>query len=204
MGSSRPLLVILTVDSGVASAAPGANLYFKARLEESWLETEKVAAVPAPSFGTELAWEVGEEQVRELRRKRAAVRLKVCREQELLRHQMLDIRTAVRVQESGQAATTPHRLKGCSVATGQSRTGAGPGAAERGGQAHGGRGGGGLPHPWAGGGRGQGVLPARAQHPGYGQMGQARLPQLCRSSPCSSLPRFSLCVTLQSATLLSS
>ena len=117
MGSSRPLLVILTVDSGVASAAPGANLYFKARLEESWLETEKVAAVPAPSFGTELAWEVGEEQVRELRRKRAAVRLKVCREQELLRHQMLDIRTAVRVQESGQAATTPHRLKGCSVAS---------------------------------------------------------------------------------------
>ena len=35
-------------------------------------------------------------------------------------------------------------------------------------------------------------------------MGQARLPQLCRSSPCSSLPRFSLCVTLQSASLLSS
>ena len=102
-------------------------------------------AVPAPSFGTELAWEVGEEQVRELRRKRSAVRVEVLREQELLGHKMLDIRTAVRVQESGQAATTPHRLKGCSVA---SLTGAGPGAAGRGGQAHGGRGGVGLPHPW--------------------------------------------------------
>ena len=157
MGSSRPLLVILTVVSGVDfPAAPGAQLYMK------------VAAVPAPSFGTELAWEVGEEQVRELRRKRAAMKVEVLREQELLGHKMLDIRTAVRVQESGQAATTPHRLKGCSVATGQSRTGAGPGAAERGGQAHGGRGGGGLPHPRAGGGRGQGVLPARAQHPGHG------------------------------------
>ena len=54
-------------------------------------------AVPAPSFGTELAWEVGEEQVRELRRKRAAVRVEVLREQELLGHKMLDIRTAVRV-----------------------------------------------------------------------------------------------------------
>ena len=118
MGSSRPLLVILTVDSGVDfPAAPGAQLYIKARLEDSWLQTEKVAAVPAPSFGTELAWEVGEEQVRELRRKRAAVRVEVWREQELLGHQMLDIRTAVRVQESGQAATTPHRLKGCSVAS---------------------------------------------------------------------------------------
>ena len=60
---------------------------------------------------------MGEEQVRELRRKRAAVRVEVWREQELLGHQMLDIRTAVRVQESGQAATTPHRLKGCSVAS---------------------------------------------------------------------------------------
>ena len=106
MGSSRPLLVILTVVSGVDfPAAPGAQLYMK------------VAAVPAPSFGTELAWEVGEEQVRELRRKRAAVRVEVLREQELLGHKMLDIRTAVRVQESGQAATTPHRLKGCSVAS---------------------------------------------------------------------------------------
>ena len=31
-----------------------------------------------------------------------------------------------------------------------------------------------------------------------------RLAQICKSSPCSSLPRFSLCVTLQSASLLSS
>lgn len=60
---------------------------------------------------------MGEEQVRELRRKRSAVRVEVLREQELLGHKMLDIRTAVRVQESGQAATTPHRLKGCSVAS---------------------------------------------------------------------------------------
>ena len=58
---------------------------------------------------------MGEEQVRELRRKRAAVRVEVWREQELLGHQTLDIKTAVRVHESGQAATTPHRLKGCSV-----------------------------------------------------------------------------------------
>ena len=58
---------------------------------------------------------MGEEQVREQRRKRAAVRVEVWREQELLGHQTLDIKTAVRVHESGQAATTPHRLKGCSV-----------------------------------------------------------------------------------------
>ena len=44
---------------------------------------------------------MGEEQVRELRRKRAAVRVEVWREQELLGHQTLDIKTAVRVHESG-------------------------------------------------------------------------------------------------------
>ena len=73
-GNVRPMLLVLSVDTGSAfpSASQGSTLkvttsvsYFlmvfvqvKARLDEDWLESGEVPASSNPHFGTELAWEV--------------------------------------------------------------------------------------------------------------------------------------------------
>jgi hypothetical protein len=114
---AAPQLVVLSIDSGIGfPAAPGSLLRVRARLAAAWLESAAVPAGGQPHFGTELAWEVGVDQLRELRRQRAVVRVEVWRDQGLVGHQLLDVRTAVAVPDSEQAATTLHKLKGCSVA----------------------------------------------------------------------------------------
>jgi hypothetical protein len=109
-------LVILSIDSGLDfRPIPAAHVLVRARLEEAWLESGEVAATTTPHFGTELAWEVEEEQLRELRRKRAGVRVEVWRGQEMIGHQVFDISTAVHVDNSQMANTSLQKLKGCSL-----------------------------------------------------------------------------------------
>jgi len=113
------LLLVLSIDSGVEfpSAIQGSVLQVKAHLDEAWLESGEVPASTNPHFGTDLAWEVGEEQLKELRRQRASVQVEVWRNSnELLGHQMMDVRTAVALAETDTPATSLHKLKGCSTA----------------------------------------------------------------------------------------
>jgi len=117
-GRGRPLLLVLSVDSGVEfpAAGQGSVLKVKARLEEAWLESQEVPASSNPHFGTELAWEVAEEQLKELRRQRASVRIEVWRNSnELIGHQMMDVRTAAALAETDTPTTSLHKLKGCSL-----------------------------------------------------------------------------------------
>jgi len=118
VGGHRPLLLVLSIDSGLdfPSSGQGSVLKVKARLDEAWLESGEVSASPNPQFGTELAWEVAEEQLKELRRQRATVRVEVWRNSnEMLGHQILDVRTAVALSETDSPGTTWHKLKGCST-----------------------------------------------------------------------------------------
>ena len=60
--------------------------------------------------------QVAEEQLKELRRQRASVRVEVWRNSnEMLGHQMMDVRTAAALAETDAPATSMHKLKGCST-----------------------------------------------------------------------------------------
>ena len=124
-----PLLVVLVLDSGLGfPSSPGpfqvdcqhscATIFtpqVKARLEDAWLESALLPSSTKPHFGTELAWEVGAGPLRELRRRRATVRVEVWQEQRVIGHQLLDVRTAVTVTSAHLANTSWHKLKGCSL-----------------------------------------------------------------------------------------
>ena len=60
--------------------------------------------------------QVAEEQLKELRRQRASVRIEVWRNSnELIGHQMMDVRTAAALAETDTPTTSLHKLKGCSL-----------------------------------------------------------------------------------------
>ena len=60
--------------------------------------------------------QVAEEQLKELRRRRASVRIEVWRNSnELIGHQMMDVRTAAALAETDTPTTSLHKLKGCSL-----------------------------------------------------------------------------------------